>query len=94
MHRRQTLLLFASLALPPLTHAHQVPSLTIEANFTPEGQLTLSINLDPRLFLAEDPTTLPPIAAPWFRDQSPEAKTQTLADAQTEKYDALCRKLN
>jgi hypothetical protein len=87
--RRHTLLLFASLLLPPLTHAHQVPSLTIEANFTPEGQLTLTINLDPRLFLAEDPTTLPPIAAPWFRDQSPEAKTQTLADALTYVQSAL-----
>jgi hypothetical protein len=69
--------------------AHQVPSLTLEADFTVEGAVTFSINLDPRLFLAEDPTTLPPIPAPWFRDQTEQARTQTLADALTYVQSAL-----
>lgn len=71
-----TCLLLSSSAL-----AHQVPSLTLEADFSPDGAVEFRVNLDPRLFLAEDPTTLPPVPAPWFRDQTEEARAQTLADA-------------
>ena len=61
--------------------AHQVPNLTLETEFSPDGAVEFRLNLDPRLFLAEDPTTLPPVPAAWFRDQSTEEKNLTLANA-------------
>lgn len=61
--------------------AHQVPNLTLEADFKSTGEVEFRLNLDPRLFLADDPRTLPPVPAPWFRDQSAEEKQRTLADA-------------
>jgi hypothetical protein len=61
--------------------AHQVPNLTLEADFKSSGEAEFRLNLDPRLFLADDPRSLPPIPAPWYRDQSEDEKKQTLADA-------------
>jgi hypothetical protein len=67
----------------PAAHAHQVPNLTLEVNFAAAGAVEFRLNLDPRLFLAEDPKTLPPVPAPWFRDQSETEKAATLQQALT-----------
>lgn len=63
--------------------AHVVPNTTVEADFAADGTYTLRINLDPRTFLAEDPATLPPVPASWYRDQTPAqvAATQEKARA-------------
>ena len=61
--------------------AHQIPNLTLEADFKSTGEVEFRLNLDPRLFLADDPRTLPPVPAPWFRDQSAEEKQRTFAEA-------------
>lgn len=72
--------------------AHQVPSMTIEAVFSTDHHYTLRINLDPRLFLSDQPTSLPPVPANWFRDQSPEEVQKTFASAQDYLNRALeCR---
>lgn len=76
-----TLILCALAALSPGLRAHQVPNLTLEADFKSSGEVEFRLNLDPRLFLAADPRSLPPIPAPWYRDQSEEEKERTLADA-------------
>lgn len=72
---------FAFLALASLLHAHNVPSMTIESRFTAAGNFDLTINFDPRAFLAADPRTLPPVAGSWFSDQSPDQAAATLEKA-------------
>ena len=67
-----------------LTHglwAHQVPNMTIEAEFAASGDYTLRINLDPRIFLSRQPTALPPVTADWYLNQSATEKAQTHAQA-------------
>jgi hypothetical protein len=59
--------------------AHPVPSITVEAVFQPTGTYTLSVNLDPRTFLAAEPRSLPPVPAPWYREQSAEQIAATHA---------------
>lgn len=62
--------------------AHNVPSMTIEAQFQDDQTFEISINFDPRAFLASDPRALPPVPASWYRDQSPEQVAATLGKAQ------------
>ncbi|WP_156346102.1 hypothetical protein [Verrucomicrobium spinosum] len=50
--------------------AHPIPTLVVEAIFHPDRTCELKVNLDPRLFLHEVPSTLPPIPGSWWRDQS------------------------
>ncbi len=52
--------------------AHVVPNMNMEADFNADGSYALRINVDPRAFLAADPTALPPVPASWYRDQTPE----------------------
>jgi hypothetical protein len=83
---RQPSSLLAALLLTLLctvmtARAHQVPNLTLEAEFSSSGEVEFRLNLDPRLFLAEDPKTLPPIPAPWYRDQTETEKADTLKQA-------------
>lgn len=52
--------------------AHSIPSLTVEAIFNMDRSYLLRVNVDPRLFLSTKPTSLPPVEASWYRDQSPE----------------------
>lgn len=52
--------------------AHVVPNMTVEADFDADTTYTLRINVDPRTFLAADPTTLPPVPGSWYREQTPE----------------------
>lgn len=75
-------LFFALIALSSLLHAHNVPSMTIESRFTASGNFDLTINFDPRAFLAADPRSLPPVAGSWFSDQSPDQAAATLEKAE------------
>ena len=61
--------------------AHVVPNMVVEADFAADGAYTLRINMDPRTFLAADPTTLPPVPGSWYQEQTPEqiAATQEKA---------------
>ncbi|WP_395747109.1 hypothetical protein [Prosthecobacter sp.] len=61
----------ALLAVSGAAYAHVVPDMTAEAEFGTTGEYTLRINVDPRTFLASDPTSLPPVPASWYRDQTP-----------------------
>ncbi len=65
------------LCLVTMARAHTVPSLTVEAVFQPDHSYTLRINVDPRLFLSDQPTSLPPVEADWYRTQSPDQVKQT-----------------
>ncbi len=67
--------------VPTYLQAHAVPSTEIVASFKNDRSYTLTINLDPRSFLATDPTTLPPVPGSWYRDQSKEQITATHAKA-------------
>ncbi|OYW76623.1 MAG: hypothetical protein B7Z37_08060 [Verrucomicrobia bacterium 12-59-8] len=72
----------AFLAFAGLVHAHVVPDMTVEADFSSAGGYSLRINVDPRTFLAADPTALPPVPASWYRDQTPEQIAATHEKAQ------------
>lgn len=67
--------------------AHTVPTLVVEAEFNMARQSEIRVNIDPRLFLASQPTTLPPIAAAWWleQDAASRAKTGAAAVAYLEK---------
>lgn len=69
-------------ALSGTAAAHVVPSMTVEAAFSRDRTCTLIINVDPRTFLAAEPTTLPPVPAAWYREQTPEQLTATHVRAQ------------
>ena len=62
----------ALLEVAGVAHAHVVPNMTVEAEFNSAGGYTLRINVDPRTFLAADPTSLPPVPASWYLEQTPE----------------------
>lgn len=55
-----------------VAQAHQVPNMTVEATFEAGGAFELKVNLDPRVFLSSIPTSLPPVAADWYLNQTPE----------------------
>lgn len=57
--------------------AHQVPSLTVEALFSADRSYILRISLDPRLFLSDQPASLPPVPIEWYREQSEAELTAT-----------------
>lgn len=69
--------LAALLAVISVAQAHVVPNMTVEANFAADRTYTLQINVDPRIFLAADPTTLPPVPGSWYREQTPEQRATT-----------------
>lgn len=74
-------LLSALLSLTGLLGAHNVPSMTIESRFTTGGDFSLTINFDPRAFLADDPRSLPPVDGAWFASQTPDQAAATLEKA-------------
>lgn len=63
--------------------AHQVPNMTIEADFDSTGQFVMQVNVDPRVILSDQPTSLPPVVAAWFLDQTPEQSKATWQKAET-----------
>lgn len=73
----RTALAILAFAAPGLAGAHVVPNMTVEADFAAEGGYSLRINVDPRTFLAADPTTLPPVPGSWYREQTPEQLAAT-----------------
>ena len=76
------LCLILAAMLPALTAVgHTVPTLVLESEFTSGRQCTLSVNVDPRLFLSEQPTSLPPVAASWFLEQDETSKKKTAEQA-------------
>lgn len=79
MHFLRCLIL--SLIFCVFAKAHQVPNMTIESTFEASGDFELKINLDPRVFLSSIPTSLPPVAAEWFLQQSPEQVEVTFKTA-------------
>lgn len=76
------LFLSLSLALMANAYAHQVPSMTIEAEFGADQDFTLRMNLDPRVVLSDDPTLLPPVPASWYQDLTPTEREETLQKVQ------------
>lgn len=76
-------------ALAGGVEAHVVPSMTVEAGFSADRTFELKINVDPRTFLAADPTTLPPVPAAWYRDQTPDQVAGTHERAQRYLEEAL-----
>lgn len=72
-HHRTLLLatIWALLGACGLLQAHVVPNMTVEATFEADGSYRMTLNLDPRTFMAADPTTLPPVPSAWYRDQTP-----------------------
>lgn len=75
MVRVLCLLAVLCLALTGGLRAHQVPNLTVEAEFRADGAFELRMNLDPRVFLAAEPRSLPPVEASWYLEQD-EARRQ------------------
>ena len=57
--------------------AHAVPSITVEALFKSDRSYDLKISVDARLFLSDKPTTLPPVEASWYRNQTAEQLQET-----------------
>jgi hypothetical protein len=79
----------AFLAVASIARAHVVPNMTVEAEFESKGGYTLRINVDPRIFLASDPTSLPPVPASWYLEQTPEQVAATHEKAQQYLTSAL-----
>jgi hypothetical protein len=83
MERRLPLLAVLLLSGAPLW-AHTVPTIEVEAEFTRERSVTLHVNVDARLFLAAQPTALPPVPASWWFGQSETERATTVE--QTRAY--------
>ncbi|MDB6007659.1 MAG: hypothetical protein JWR15_4646 [Prosthecobacter sp.] len=79
----------AFLMVAGVAHAHVVPNMTVEADFDSAGGYSLRINVDPRTFLATDPTSLPPVPASWYREQTPGQVSATHEKAQQYLANAL-----
>jgi hypothetical protein len=77
------------MAATGMVRAHVVPSMTVEADFAADQSYVLRINVDPRTFLAADPTTLPPVPASWYREQTPDQMAATHQKAQEYLSSAL-----
>ncbi len=60
--------------------AHTVPTLVVETEFNAARQSEIRVNIDPRLFLSDKPTTLPPIEASWWLEQDDTARAKTMAE--------------
>jgi hypothetical protein len=63
--------------------AHQVPNMTLEADFDSSGHFLMKINVDPRVILSDQPTSLPPVVAARFLQQTPEQVKATFEKAAT-----------
>jgi hypothetical protein len=77
---RRWLLVACITLIQPWASAHTVPNITVEVELTAEGY-ELSLNIDPRLFLAANPSALPPLGAGWWLDQTPEEQQAVLVKA-------------
>jgi hypothetical protein len=76
--RNGLLMLGCAWLMTPVLWAHYVPNLVLEVDVTSATRkVELRLNLDPRLFLAEDPRDLPPVPASWYLEQSIDEKAET-----------------
>jgi hypothetical protein len=73
--------LLLTLFLTASASAHQVPNMTIEADFDSQGHFAMQVNVDPRVILSDQPTSLPPVVAAWFLEQTPEQVKATFEKA-------------
>lgn len=80
--RIRSAVFLAFLAVASFVRAHVVPNMTVEAEFDSAGGYTLRINVDPRTFLAADPTSLPPVPSSWYLEQTPDQVAATHEKAQ------------
>ena len=55
--------------------------MTIEADFDSKGQFAMMVNVDPRVILSDQPTSLPPVVAAWYLEQTPEQVKATFGKA-------------
>jgi hypothetical protein len=79
MLRRLPICCLILLLLGAQVGAHTVPSMVAEAEFNPAREVVLLVNLDPRLILTEQPSSVPPVPASWWFGQDEHARTNTLA---------------
>lgn len=78
---RLSLPALCTLAICGMLQAHTVPVLVVEAEFGHAREVALKVNLDPRLFLAQQPTSLPPVPASWWFGQDAAAQEKTRRQA-------------
>ncbi|MDZ4290161.1 MAG: hypothetical protein U0984_19500 [Prosthecobacter sp.] len=55
--------------------------MTVETDFAINRGFTLKVNFDPRLFLSNQPTALPPVPGSWYREQSETERATTHENA-------------
>ena len=84
----------SALVQGPSAMGHQVPSLSVEGSFSKDRSFEITINLDPRLFLSDQPSSLPPVPIEWYRDQTAKEREKTFADASTYLKKALQLEFN
>lgn len=70
-----------TLILAASAQAHQVPNMTIEADFDLLGHFEMKVNVDPRVILSDQPTSLPPVVAAWYLEQTPDQVKATFEKA-------------
>ena len=58
-------------------HAHAVPTLVVDAEFSAEGRYQVRVNLDPRVFLSSQPTSLPPFPTSWWFEKNEDVLKKT-----------------
>lgn len=75
--RRSIITAFAGFVLIAAAPAHPIPTLVVEADFSPDRTVELRVNMDPRLFLAAIPSTLPPVPGSWWLDQDEASRAKT-----------------
>jgi hypothetical protein len=78
---RAVLILLLAAAFCGRLHAHTVPVVVIEAEFNSSREAVIKVNLDPRLFLSEQPTAVPPVPASWWFEQDEQAQQNTMKAA-------------
>ena len=66
-----------ALLVAAVGHGHTVPTLVLESEFSARRDCSFSVNVDPRLFLSEQPTSLPPVPASWFFEQDEATRKKT-----------------
>jgi hypothetical protein len=74
------IVLWLTSAISLLAHP-QVSPITVEAEFSVDRQYTLRVNLDPRLMLSDQPSTLPAATAEWYLSLDSAGRTKLEADA-------------
>jgi hypothetical protein len=75
--RSPIIMALASFVVIATAPAHPIPTLVVEADFAPDRTVEVRVNMDPRLFLAAVPSTLPPVPGSWWLDQDEPSRAKT-----------------